>query len=113
MAPTAVSRRDVLRSIATTGYPDWPAYDSTPLCDRRSLPALIEDLRTVSGIRFEHDAHGSVEGVVCQCPPSYVEFSPRDRYSGPTRYEVSRLFRAFLLKEIDGLGHETACCGSP
>jgi hypothetical protein len=57
MAPTAVSRRDVFRSIATTQYLDWPAYDATPLYDHSSLSALIEDFRTVSGIWFEHNAH--------------------------------------------------------
>ena len=108
MAPTAVSRRDVFRSIATTEYLDWPAYDSTPLYDQSSLPALIEDFRTVSGIWFEHNAHDSVEGFVCQYPLSYVEFNSHDQYCGPTRYEMSQLFRAFLLKEIHGWGHETA-----
>src|SRR6056297_695625 len=108
MAPTSVSQRDVFRSIATTEYLDWPAYDSAPLYDQSSLTALIEDFRTVSGIWFEHDAHDSVEGFVCQYPLPYVEFSPHDQYSGPTRYEISQLFRAFLLKEIHGWGHETA-----
>ncbi|MDQ2054069.1 hypothetical protein [Halobellus sp. H-GB7] len=97
MAPTAVSRRDVFRSIATTQYLDWPAYDSTPLYDQSSLPALTEDFRTVSGVWYEHNAHDSVEGFVCQYPLSYAEFSPHDQYSGPTRYEMSQLFRAFLL----------------
>lgn len=108
MVPTPVSRRDVFRSIATTQYLDWPAYGSTPLYDQSSLPALIEDFRTVSGIWFEHDAHDSVERFVCQYPLSYVEFSPHDQYSGPTRYEMPQLFRAFLLKEIHAWDHETA-----
>jgi IS4 transposase len=108
MAPTAVSRRDVFRSIATTEYLDWPAYDSTPLYDQSSLTALIEDFRTVSGIWFEHNAHDSVEGFVCQYPLSYAEFSPHDQYSSSTRYEMSQLFRAFLLKEIHGWDYETA-----
>ena len=108
MAPTSVSQRDVFRSIATTEYLDWPAYDSTPLYDQSSLTALIEDFRTVSGIWFEHDAHDSVEGFVCQYPLSYVGFSPHDQYSGPTRYEMSQLFSAFLLKEVYGWDHETA-----
>jgi hypothetical protein len=108
MAPTAVSRRDVFRSIATTQHLDWPAYESTPLYDQSSLTALIEDFRTVSGIWFEHNAHDSVEAFVCQYPLSYVDFSPHDQYSGLTRYEMPQLFRAFLLKEIHGWSHETA-----
>jgi hypothetical protein len=102
MAPTSVSQRDVFRSIATTQYLDWPAYDSAPLYDQSSLTALTEDFRTVSGIWFEHNAHDSVEGFVCQYPLTYVEFSPHDQYSGPTRYGMPQLFRAFLLKEIHG-----------
>ena len=108
MAPTAVSQRDVFRSIATTQYLDWPAYDSAPLYDQSSLTALTGDFRTVSGIWFGHNAHDSVEGFVCQYPLSYAEFSPHDQYSSSTRYEMSQLFRAFLLKEIHGWGHETA-----
>ncbi len=60
MAPAAVSRRDVFRSIATTEYLDWPAYDLTPLYGLSPLTALIEDFRTVSGVWFEHDAHDFV-----------------------------------------------------
>ena len=108
MAPTAVSRRDVFRSIATTQYLDWPAYDSTPLYDQSSLTALIEDIRTVSGIWFEHSAHNSVEGFVCQYPLSHVEFNPHGQYTGPTKYEMPQLFRVFLLKKIHGWDHETA-----
>ncbi|SDY56174.1 transposase [Halobellus clavatus] len=108
MAPTSVSRRDVFRAIATTEYLDWPAYDSTPLYDQSSLTAFTEDFRNVSRIWFEHNAHDSVEGFVCQYPLSYVGFSPHDQYSGPTRYEMSQLFRAFLLKEVYGWDHETA-----
>ena len=111
MAPTSVSQRDVFRSIATTQYLDWPAYDSTPLYDQSSLTALAEDFRTVSGIWFEHNVHDSVEGFVCQYPLTYVEFSPHDQYSGPTRYEMPQLFRTFLLKEIHGWDHETALVG--
>ena len=102
------SRREVYRRIAQRSYVDWPAYDSTPLYDQSSLTALTEDIRSVSGIWFEHSAHNSVEGFVCQYPLSYVEFNPHDQYSGPTRYEMPQLFRAFLLKEIHGWSHETA-----
>ena len=104
---TDSSRRDVFRRVAQRPLVDWPAYDSTPLYERSSLTALSEDIRTVSGVWFEHSAHNSVEGFVCQYPLSYVEFNPHDQYSGPTRYEMPQLFRAFLLKEIHGWGHET------
>ncbi len=102
------SRRDVFRQIARRPHVDWSAYDSTPLYERSSLTALSEDIRTVSGVWFNHYAHDSVDAFVCQYPLSYVEFNPHDQYSGPTRYEVSQLFRAFLLKEIHGWGPETA-----
>ncbi|WP_369333758.1 transposase [Halorubrum sp. SP9] len=108
MVPSDTSRRDVFRRIAQRPHVDWPAYDATPLYDQSSLTALIEDFRTVSGIWFEHSAHNSVEGLVCQYLLSYVEFSPHDQYSGPTRYEMPQLFRAFLLKEVYGWDHETA-----
>lgn len=108
MAPTAVSRRDVFRSIATTQYLDWSAYDSTPLYEQGSLTALAEDVRTVSGIWFGHPDHDSVEAFVCHYPLSYVEFCPYDRYSGSTQYDMPQLFRAFLLKEVYGWGHEAA-----
>lgn len=97
MAPTAVSRRDVFRSIATTPYLDWPVYDSTPLYEQNSLTALTEDIRTVSGIWFEHPAHDSVEAFVYHYPLPYVEFDSHDQYSNSTRYEIPQLFRAFLL----------------
>ncbi|MFA9518435.1 transposase [Halopenitus sp. H-Gu1] len=108
VVPSNTSRRDVFRRIAQRPHVDWPAYDSTPLYDQSSLTALTEDIRTVSGIWFEHSAHNSVEGFVCQYPLSYVEFNSHDQYSGPTRYEMPQLFRAFVLKEIHGWSHETA-----
>jgi len=108
VVPSDTSRRDVFRRIAQRPHVDWPAYDSTPLYDQSSLTALTEDIRTVSGIWFEHSAHNSAEGFVCQYPLSYVEFNPHDQYSGPTRYEMPQLFRAFLLKEIHSWNHETA-----
>jgi hypothetical protein len=79
MAPTAVSRRDVFRSIATTQYLDWPAYDSTPLYAQRSLTAPIEDFRTVSGIWFGHPAHDSVGGPSVRV--SVREWLPQRRRS--------------------------------
>ncbi|MFD1685937.1 transposase [Halobellus litoreus] len=105
---TYESQRSVFRRIARRQHVDWPAYESTPLYDQSSLTALSEDFRTVSGIWFEHSAHDSVEAFVCQYPLSYVEFNPHDQYSGPTRYEMPQLFRAFLLKEVYGWDHETA-----
>ena len=108
MVPTRESRRSVFRRIAHRQHVDWPAYESTPLYGQSSLTALTEDFRTVSGIWFEHNAHDSVEGFVCQYPLSYVEFNSHDQYSGPTRYEMPQLFRAFLLKEVYGWDHETA-----
>ncbi|WP_246403898.1 hypothetical protein [Halobellus ruber] len=74
MAPTAASRRDVFQSRATTQQLDRPAYDSTPPYDQGSPTALTEDVRTVSGIRFEHSAHNPVERLVRQYSLSYVEF---------------------------------------
>ncbi|TKX73751.1 transposase [Halorubrum sp. GN11_10-6_MGM] len=107
MVSSNSSRRDVFRRIAQRPYVDWPAYDSTPLYERNSLAALSEDIRAVSGAWFDHQAHDSIQAFVCQCPLSYVDFSPHDRYSGPTRYEMLQLFRAFLLKEVYGWDHET------
>jgi hypothetical protein len=108
MPPTRDSRRTVFRTIAQTTYYEWPAYDSTPLYDRDSLDGLEEDIRTIAEVWFDHDAHESVEWFVSDLPLSYFNFQPYDRYSGSTRYEISRLVRAFLLKELHSWDHETA-----
>jgi hypothetical protein len=82
-------RRDVFRRIARWPSLEWPAYDSTPFYDRRSLDTLEQDVRTVAGVWFEHDAHTSADEFVCQLPLAYVGFTPQDRYTGPTRYGMS------------------------
>ena len=83
-------------------------YNSTPLYDRSSLAGLEADVRVVSESWFEHDAHESVEDLVCELPLTYFEFSAHDCYTAPTRYEMEQLFRGFILKEIYGWEHETA-----
>ena len=108
MVATYESQRSVFQRIARRQHVDWPAYESTPLYDQSSLTALTEDFRIVSGIWFEHSAHDSVEAFVCQYLLSYVEFNPHHQYSGPTRYGMPQLFRAFLLKEVYDWDHETA-----
>jgi IS4 transposase len=107
MVPTQASRRKIFRTIAAAPYSRWPAYDTTPLYDRRSLRALKEDVRTVARVWFDHDAHESVEGFVCCLPLAYVQFEPHDRYSGGTRYGMEQLVRIFLLKELHGWEHES------
>jgi len=107
VVPSDTSRRDVFRRIAQRSHVDWPAYDSTPLYDQSSLTALTEDIRTVSGIWFEHSAHNSAEGFVCQYPLSYVEFNPHDqstlwrswnkRFSADFREAVERTARTILI----------------
>jgi len=108
MAPTQTSRRDVFRRIAQRSTLEWPSYDSTPFYDRQSLGGIEQDVRTVAAAWFDHDAHGSVDEFVCHLPLAYVDFQAYDRYSGTTRYGMSQLLRAFLLKELHGWDHETA-----
>lgn len=100
MSPTQVSRRKVFRTIAAKSYYDWPVYDSTPLYDESSLGALEEDIRTVAKVWFEHDAHESVEHFVSDIPLAYVDFLSHDRYTGPTRYDMTLLVRLFLLNIV-------------
>lgn len=83
-------------------------YESTPLYDRSSLAGLGTDIRTVSEVWFDHDAHTSVEQFVCTFPLAYFRFDPHDRYANSTRYEMDTLFRVFVLKELHGWDHETA-----
>ncbi|WP_160135776.1 transposase [Halococcus salsus] len=108
MPPTQASRREVFRGIATSSYREWPAYNSTPLYNRSSLEGLEEDIRTVTRVWFEHDAHESVESFVCCLPLAYVNFEVHDHYSGSTHYEMEQLVRAFLLKELHSWEHESA-----
>jgi hypothetical protein len=105
---TLESQRIVFRHIAQLPYYDWPTYDSTPLYDRSSLDAIEEDVRTVSGVWFKHEAHDSVDEFVCRLSLAYFEFSQHDQYSSSTQFEMEPLFRALLLKEIHGWTHETA-----
>lgn len=107
MALTNPSRRDVFRTIATTSYSEWPAYDSTPLYERHSRSGLEEDIRTVSEAWFDHEAHDSLEQFVCSLPP-YFQFEIYDRYGSSERYSMITLFRVFVLKELHGWDHETA-----
>jgi len=108
MGCTLESRRVVFRTIAQAAYREWPAYDSIPLYDRSSLGGLEADIRTVATAWFTHKTHESINRFVCHLPLAYVEFHPHDRYTGTTRYDMSRLVRAFLLKELHGWSHETA-----
>lgn len=108
MASTRASRRDVFRTIATTSYSEWPAYDSTPLYERHSRSGLGEDIRTVSEAWFDHEAHNSLEQFVCSLPLAYFRFKIHDRYGSSARYPMVTLFRVFVLKELHGWNHETA-----
>ncbi|WP_157969414.1 transposase [Haloplanus rubicundus] len=108
MASTQTSRRDVFRRIAQRRPFEWPAYDSTPFYDCQSLGGLEQDVRTLAGVWFEHDAHTSVDEFVCQLPLAYVGFAPHDRYTGATRYGMAQLLRVFLVKELHGWDYETA-----
>lgn len=94
--------------LATTSYSEWPAYDSTPLYERRSRSALEEDIRTVSEAWFDHEAHDSLEQFVCSVPLAYFRFEIHDRYGSSARYPMVTLFRVFVLKELHGWDHETA-----
>lgn len=89
MASTFDSRQTVFRQIARQSYADWSAYDSTPLYDRASLPALESDVRVVSQTWFRHDDH----------------------YAGSTSYGMTTLFRVFVLKECYEWDHETELVG--
>lgn len=100
MPSTQLSRRDIYRSIAQHDYSKWPAYSSTPLYDRSSLDGLPEDIRTVAAEWFDHEAHDSVEAFAVHYPFNYVDFGPHDRCSSSTQFEMSELFRSFLLKAL-------------
>jgi len=83
-------------------------YDSTPLFDHTSLPALASDIRVVAEPWFNHDEHEAIEPFVSALPLAYVRFDAHDQYTGSTSYEMETLFRLFLLKELHGWDHETA-----
>jgi len=108
VALTRESRRTVFRQIAQRSYIDWPTYESSPLFDRTSLPALESDIRLVAETWFQHDDHEGVDPFVHAMPLAYVQFDVHDRYAGSTSYEMETLFRLFLLKECHGWSHETA-----
>ena len=108
MAMTPDSRRTVFRQIAHHSYVNWPTYESSPLFDRSSLPALESDIRVVAKTWFQQDEHEGVEPFVHALPLAYVQFNAHDRYAGSTGYEMETLFRLFLLKECHGWDHETA-----
>ncbi|WP_433629698.1 transposase [Halomicrococcus sp. NG-SE-24] len=108
MSSTQASRRAVYRAIAQRGDSSWPVYSTTPLYDRSSLGGLTEDIRIVASAWFKHEAHESVDEFAIHYPLEYVDFGPHDRYSSSYQYGMSRLFKAFLLKELHGLEHETA-----
>jgi Transposase domain (DUF772). len=108
MPPTATSKQAIFRAVAQSSHHEWPAYDPTQLYNRSSLGALKEDIHTVARVWFDHDSHESVDQFVCHYPLEYVDFHPHDRYTGSTQYELEQLFRAFLIQELHGWGHETA-----
>ena len=107
MPSSRTSRRDVFRTIAAVSYCEWPAYQSTPLYDRSSLPALKSDIRVVAQTWFKHDDHTSVEQFVCSLPLEYFRFDPHDCYAGSSCYAMETFFRVFVLKELHGWDHET------
>jgi hypothetical protein len=108
VALTRESRRTVFQQIAQRSSADWPTYESSPLSDRSSLPALESDVRLVAETWFQHDDHETVEPFVHAVPLAYVQFDAHDRYAGSTSYKMETLFRLFLLKECHGWNHETA-----
>ncbi|GGK83615.1 ISNCY family transposase ISH7A [Haloarcula sebkhae] len=69
---------------------------------------MEEDIRAVASTWFDHKAHDSVDEFVSHYPIAYFKFRPHDWYSGATRYQMTQLFRLFLLKELHGWTHETA-----
>ena len=107
VALTRESRCTVFRQIAQRSYVDWPTYESSPLFDRSSLPALESDVRLVAEPWFQHDDHEAVDHFVHAVALAYVQFDAHDRYAGSTSYEMETLFRLFLLKECHGWNHET------
>jgi IS4 transposase len=108
VALTCESRRTVFRQIAQRSYTEWPTYESSPLFDRSSLPALESDVRLVAETWFHHDEHETIKSFVYAVPLAYVRFDAHDRYAGSTSYEMETLFRLFLLKELYGWDNETA-----
>jgi hypothetical protein len=110
---TLDSHRTVFRQIASQSYADWPVYDSTPLYDRTSPPALEADVRTVAQTWFRHDDHTAIEQFVRSLPLAYFKFSRHDHYTGSTSYGMDTLFRLFVLKEYYGWDHETALVEYP
>lgn len=108
MAPTHESRCTVFRQIAQLSYVNWPTYESSPLFDRSSLPALESDVRLVAEPWFNQDEHEAIESFIHTVPLAYVRFDAHDCYGGSTSYEMETLFRLFLLKELHGWDHETA-----
>ena len=82
------SRRTVFRRIAHHADREWPAYRSTPLYDRTSRSGLESDIRVVSMVWFDHDAHTSVEQFACSLPLASFRFEFYDRYAGSTHYDM-------------------------
>lgn len=74
MTQTRESRRSVFRQIVKQSYVDWPAYESTPLFDRRTLPALESDICVVAEAWFNQDEHEGIEPFVHALPLAYVRF---------------------------------------
>ncbi|QLH78368.1 transposase [Halosimplex rubrum] len=107
MVATLSSCREIFRRIAQTSYYQWPTYSHTPLYNRSSTAGLAEDVRILASVWFEHEEHNSVEEFVYYWPLDYAEFDEHDRYTGETDYNMERLFRVFILKELYGWEHET------
>lgn len=68
------------------------------LCDGSSFTGLESDIRTVSKKWFKHDAHDSVEQVICIALLAYFNPISYDRYANSTYYEIATLFRLSVLK---------------
>jgi hypothetical protein len=107
MTASQSSRREVFRELAESDSDAWPAYESTALYDRSSLGALEEDVRTVAGVWFDHDAHESLAEFVCQLPLAHVEFDPHDQYDSHTTFDIEQMVRLFVLASVRGIDSET------
>ena len=82
MSSSHRSRRTVFRQIAQQSYVEWPTYESSPLFDRSSLPALESDVRLVAEMWFSQDNHVAIEPFVHAMPLAYVQF---DAHTGEQR----------------------------
>ena len=100
MSSSHRSRRTVFRQIAQQSYVEWPTYESSPLFDRSSLPALESDVRLVAEMWFSQDNHVAIEPFAHAMPLACVQFDAHDRYAGSTSYEMETLFRLSGVSDL-------------